>query len=265
MEGADALADPVWGAAPPPWAPGRREETTRVIESREDADRTWCLSEVDIFCDLSEPEMAAIADAAPMRTYTVGEMLFSPPQPCEVLFILKRGRIRVFRVSAEGRALTTAIINPGTIFGEMVLLGQRMYGNYAEALDDATVCVMSRDDVHRLLLSDPRIAARITAILGRRLADLEQRLSDTVFKSVAQRVASTLLTLIPAAPSARPLRPLAGHPQVALTHEQVAALAGTSRETVTKVLRELADRGVLRLGRGRITVLEPDRLRDEAG
>ncbi|MEU2995106.1 Crp/Fnr family transcriptional regulator [Streptomyces griseoincarnatus] len=231
----------------------------------DDADRTWCLSEVDIFCDLSEPEMAAIAEAAPMRTYTAGEILYSPPQPSEVLFILKRGRIRIFRVSAEGRALTTAIINPGTIFGEMVLLGQRMYGNYAEALDDVTVCVMSRDDVHRLLLSDPRIAARITAILGRRLGDLEQRLSDTVFKSVAQRVACTLITLIPAQAPSRTLRPLASHPQVTLTHEQVAALAGTSRETVTKVLRELADRGLLRLGRGRITVLDPDRLRDESG
>lgn len=78
-------------------------------------------------------------------------------------------------------------------------------------------------------------------------------------------VACTLITLIPANPPARPLRPLAGHPQVALTHEQVAALAGTSRETVTKVLRAPADRGLLRPGRGRITVLEPDRLRDEAG
>ncbi|AYV26458.1 cAMP receptor protein [Streptomyces sp. ADI95-16] len=266
VDGADALAAPPWGAAPPPWAPGRREDIGRMRESRhEDADRTWCLSEVDIFCDLNEPEMAAIADAAPMRTYTAGEMLYSPPQPCEVLFILKRGRIRVFRVSTEGRALTTAIINPGTIFGEMLVLGQRMYGNFAEALDDITVCVMGRDDVHRLLLSDPRIAARITAILGRRLADLEQRLSDTVFKSVAQRVACTLITLIPPSPPTRALRPLARHPQVALTHEQLAALAGTTRETVTKVLRELADRGLLRLGRGRITVLEPDRLRDEAG
>ncbi|MET9971407.1 Crp/Fnr family transcriptional regulator, partial [Streptomyces sp. NPDC006356] len=63
---------------------------------------------------------------------------------------------------------------------------QHMYDNYAEALDDTVVCVMSRADVHKYLLSDARIAARITAILGRRLvADLEQRLSDSVFKTVA--------------------------------------------------------------------------------
>ncbi|WP_079085684.1 Crp/Fnr family transcriptional regulator [Streptomyces dysideae] len=168
-------------------------------------------------------------------------------------------------ISADGRALTTAIITPGTIFGEMVLLGQHMYDNYAEALDDAVVCVMSRADVNRLLLTDSRIAARITAILGRRLADLEQRLSDSVFKTVAQRIATTLDTLAASQPPAGPLRPGGRHPQIALTHEQLAALAGTSRETCTKVLRDYADRGLIRLARGRVTVLDIDRLEDAAG
>ncbi|MCP3821597.1 Crp/Fnr family transcriptional regulator [Streptomyces sp. A3M-1-3] len=268
-DSADALASPAWGAAPPPWAPGRREETHAMIDAGTDAagdaDKTWCMAEVDIFCDLNEQEMEAIATAAPMKTYNAGEILYSPAQPSEVLFILKKGRIRVFRVSADGRALTTAIITPGTIFGEMVLLGQHMYDNYAEALDDVSVCVMSRADVHRFLLSDARIAARITTILGRRLADLEQRLSDSVFKTVAQRIATTLTTLTTAQPTAGPLRPGGRHPQIALTHEQLAALAGTSRETCTKVLRDYAGQGLLRLARGRITVLDSARLKDAAG
>ncbi|MCX4671166.1 Crp/Fnr family transcriptional regulator [Streptomyces sp. NBC_01381] len=193
--------------------------------------RNWCLAEVDIFCDLSEQEMAGIAEAAPVKTYGAGKLLFAPTEPCEVLFLLKQGRACVCRVSADGRALTTAIVTPGTKFGEMVLLGQRMYGNCAEALDDVTVSVMTCTDVHRLLLAHPRISARITAILGRRLAELEQRLFDSVFKTVAQRVATTLDTLATAQPSAGPLRPTARHPQIAFTHEQLAALAGTSRET----------------------------------
>ncbi|WP_175408795.1 Crp/Fnr family transcriptional regulator [Streptomyces sp. TRM64462] len=265
-QGAGSLARPAWGAAPPPWAPGRREERSVIINGGEGEDRIWCLSDVDIFRDLSDREKDAIASSAPMKTYAAGELLYVPHEPCEVLFILKRGRVRIFRVSADGRALTCAILSPGTIFGEMLLLGQQMYGNFAEALDDVAVCVMHRADVDRFLLSDARIAARITEILGRRLADLEERLSDSVFKSVPQRVATTLVTLTPhQGPSALPLRPGAKHPQVALTHEQLAALAGTSRETATKVLHQFADRGLLRLARGRITVLKPDRLRDEAG
>jgi CRP/FNR family transcriptional regulator, cyclic AMP receptor protein len=236
------------------------------------AERVWCLTEVDIFRDLSAEEMATIAAAAPMKTYAPGELLYSPHSPVEALFILKSGRVRIFRIAADGRALTTAIIEPGTIFGEMVLVGQHMYDSFAEALDEATVCVMSRADVHRLLLADPRIAARITETLGARLAEMERRLSDSVFKTVPQRIAGTLATLAgqqhrPAPLWSTPLLPgpRSRSPQVALTHGQIAALVGTSRETATKILGEYAGRGLIRLARGRITVLDPAGLRRAAG
>jgi CRP/FNR family cyclic AMP-dependent transcriptional regulator len=209
--------------------------------------KTWCLTEVDIFCDLSATEMDAIAAAAPMRTYAAGELIYSPHNPVETLFI---------------RTLTTAIIIPGTIFGEMVLLGQHMYDSFAEALDETVVCVMSRADVQRFLLSDPRIAGRIAETLGKRLIEMERRLSESVFKSVPQRVASTVATL---ASQQRTFGFRSRDPVVTLTHEQIAALAGTSRETTTKVLGDLADRGVIRLGRGRITVLDRDGIDAEAG
>ena len=260
----EALPQQVWRDQPPPWAPGRREEATQVERAAVIQDKTWCLSEVDIFCDLSPAEMDAIAAAAPMRTYAAGELLYSPHSQVETLFILKRGRVRVFRVSADGRALTTAIMTPGTIFGEMVLLGQRMYDNYAEALDEAVVCVMNRSNVQRLLLSDPRIAARITAILGERLVDMERRLSDTVFKSVRQRIATTLATLAGPPGQERPYAVGSRPAVVALTHEQIAALVGTSRETATKILGEFAGRGLIRLGRGRTTLLDMKRIVAEA-
>ncbi|MCP3821697.1 cyclic nucleotide-binding domain-containing protein [Streptomyces sp. A3M-1-3] len=115
-DSADALGSPAWGAAPPPWAPGRREGTHAM--TADDTDQPWCVAEVDIFCDISEQEMESIATAAPMKSYSSGEILYEPTQPSEVLFIRKKGRVRVFRVSADGRALTTAVITPGTIFGE---------------------------------------------------------------------------------------------------------------------------------------------------
>ncbi|MBE1610006.1 Crp/Fnr family transcriptional regulator [Actinopolymorpha pittospori] len=225
-------------------------------------DKQWCLSEVDIFCDLSAQEMAAIAEAAPKKTSAAGELLYTPGSSDERLFILKSGRVRIFRVAADGRALTTAILQPGTVFGDMVLLGQQMYGNFAEALEPAVVCVMSRADVQRFLLGDPRIAARITQILGARLTEMERRLCDTVFKNVPQRLASTLTML--AGPGRRvSLTPTA--PVVMLTHEQLAALVGTSRETATKALNDLAERGLVRLGRGRITLIDPDGIAAESG
>ena len=222
-------------------------------------DKLWCMSEVDIFCDLDDAEMDAMAQAAPMKAYAAGDLVYTPHQPLETLFILKKGRIRIFRVSPDGRALTTAIIEPGTIFGEMVIVGQQMHDSFAEALDDVVVCVMTKADVRRLLLGDPRIAARISETLGRRLGELEQRLSDAVFKSVPERIAGALVTL------ALSGRPLGRGTQVKLTHEQLAALAATSRETTTKVLGDFAQEGLIALGRGRITILARERLRALSG
>ncbi len=186
--------DLVGGARP--WSPGRREEDVDIERAAAAApDKLWCMSEVDIFCDLDDTEMDAIAQAAPMKTYAAGELLYSPHQPLEALFILKKGRIRIFRVSPDGRALTTAIIEPGTIFGEMVIVGQQMRDSFAEALDDVVVCVMTKTDVRRLLLGDPRISSRISETLGRRIGELEQKFSDAVFKSVPERITGALVTL----------------------------------------------------------------------
>lgn len=266
----DALDRPAWGAAPPPWAPGRREAIARVRRMARDNtvydDRLVMLAEVDIFADLSPAEVEAIGRAAPMRVYPAGSLLYSPHNQVEALFILKGGRIRIFRLSPDGRALTTAIIAPGTIFGEMVLLGQRMYDNYAEALDEALVCVMGRADVNRFLLSDPRISARIAEILGRRLVAMEQQYTDSVFKSVPQRIAATLCTLGERGQGSRRAGLIGGGPvQVALTHEQIAALVGTSRETATKALGEFAEHGLVKLGRGKIYIIDRARLASEAG
>ncbi|MGA9747925.1 MAG: Crp/Fnr family transcriptional regulator [Nocardioides sp.] len=243
-----------------PWSPGRREEDVDIERAASRGpDRLWCMAEVDIFCDLDESEMGALSQAAPMRRYGSGDLVYTPHQPLEALFILKQGRIRIFRVSPDGRALTTAIVTPGTIFGEMVIVGQQMHDSFAEALDDVVVCVMSEADVRRLLLGDPRIATRISETLGRRLGELEQRLSDAVFKSVPERIAGALVTL-----AAGSTGSFGRDVVVKLTHEQLAALAATSRETTTKILGEFADLGLISLGRAKITIHHQDRLRQLA-
>lgn len=218
-----------------------------------DAGRVWRLSEFDIFRDLSPLEMDDIARSAPMREVAMGTLLISPDQASEVLFILKKGRVRIYRLAADGRSLTTAIFEAGQLFGEMVALGQQMEDTYAEALDRCVVCIMSASDVHHLLLSDPRIAARIAESLGARVAELERRLGDTVLKSVPARIASALAAM-------------AGgdRADIRLTHEQLADLVGTTRETTTKVLGDLRDRRLVQLKRGRIVVIDAHGLRQVA-
>lgn len=209
----------------------------------------WCLSEVEIFRDLSAAEMAAIGAQAPMRPMRAGQTIYAPPERAETLYIVKEGRVRLYRVTEDGRTVTTAIAGPGMIFGEMSPLGLHMGGTWAEALEPGVLCVMSRADVRRLLLADPRIALRIAEQLGARIADLETRLTDAVAKSVAERTATTLCTLIDPADGGRSVA-------VRLTHEQLARLTGTTRERTTKALGDLVDHGLVRLRRGRVVVLD---------
>ncbi len=216
-------------------------------------DSHYCLSEVALFRDLSRREMAAMAGAAPMRTVRPRQVVYDPTKPVQVLFIVKTGRFRLYRTVADGRTVTTALPGPGSVFGEMDLLGLQMGGAWAEAVDGGDLCLMSRVDVRHLLLADPRIATRVAEQLGARIAELEDRLTDLTCKSVMERAAHTLCVLagtVPVGTKPDPIR---------LTHDQLAGLVGATRERTTTALGELAEYGLVTLHRGRIQI------RDRAG
>ena len=225
-------------------------------------DKKGYLRDVDIFQDLSADEVEALGRRAPMQTVEAGTIFYSPVDASEVLFILKVGRVRLYHLSADGKAFTTAIIEAGTIFGEMAILGQGMHDSYAEALIPCVLCLMRRDDVKHLLLGDPRIALRITETMGRRLLEAEHRLSDFAFKSLPQRIATLLVTLAEREPPrfARWTRGTS-RPEVRFTHEQLAEMVGTYRETTTKVLNDFRGQGLIELKRGKVVLLDTEALR----
>jgi CRP/FNR family transcriptional regulator, cyclic AMP receptor protein len=243
-----------------PVGPAPRTVTVVTVEPGASPQPVFCLTELEILQDLDVQEMANIAARAPMRALERGSLVWSPADGREVLYIVKSGRIRLVRTGADGRTLTLAVLGTGSLFGQMRLLGQDMRSTSAEAVDDVVLCQMSESDVRALLLSDVRVAARITEGLGRRLADLEQRLADAVLKTAPQRVAASLANLAAAAPTPARLTGPRGR-EVRLTHAQLADLVGTTRETTTKVLGELQSRGVVALRRGTVVVVDLEELR----
>lgn len=209
------------------------------------------LSMVTLFQDLAPEEIERLEQATALLTYRRGQVLYSPEDPAEVLFILKRGEVEISRITLEGKKLVLARLGPGSIFGEMLVLGQRMHRNFAEAVTDCLVCVMTRSDVEKLLLSDPRITRRLVHMLGSRLAEVEDQLEELAFKGVPARLAGLLLRLA-SETDWRGRRVLHG-----LTHQQLAELLGTYRETVTATLNQFRDQGLIEIGRRRVTLLNP--------
>lgn len=219
-----------------------------------------CLNAVELFTDLTADDIAAIDRASPPRTFSSGELVFSQSQPVTALFILKAGRIRVFRVTEGGKELTIAILDPGAVFGEMLLVGQRMYDNYAEAIETSVICQLSVDQVEEHLLSNPKVAVKISRLLGEQVARLEERLTDMALRPLAARAASTLLKIAESEPKSRFSNSLS----VRLTHEQLAGLLGVTREATSKTMSDLASHHLIRQGRGGIIIEDLSGLRQIA-
>src|SRR5579859_5381650 len=119
------------------------------------------LRDIDIFRDLSKHDMEEVQKATLMTTVPRGRIIYRQGDTAEGLFLLKRGRVRLAWYGHGGRKLELAVLEPGTFFGDMPLLGQRMRHADAEALDDCTLCVMSHADIERLVLTRPEVALRM--------------------------------------------------------------------------------------------------------
>ena len=190
-----------------------------------------------------------------MSTCRKGKVFYTPGETGEVLFILKRGRVNLYRINADGKKLVTASVEAGTVFGEMTLVGQGMHDTFAEAAEECTLCVMSRSDVEHLLLSKPRVALRFMELMAGRLREMETRMETVAFKSVPTRIATFLLQL-----ADKESQQIAG-----VSHQDLADMVGTYRETATRILNEFRAEGYIKLGRLNITILKPESLRDIAG
>jgi len=226
---------------------------TQADESpRHDQVKFAHLSESEIFRDLTPNEMQEVARMSAMTTCHRGRVFYEPEQTGEVLFILKKGRVVLYRITEDGRKLVTGTVGAGSVFGEMSMLGQGMADAYAEALEDCTLCVLSREDISRLIGTYPSIAIRMLDRLAARLREAEDRLADVAYRPVQARVANTLLRL-------------AGHDsEIHLSHQDLAEIVGTHRETVTRTLNHFRSEGAVELDRMLIRVVDATRLA-EAG
>lgn len=211
------------------------------------ADKMKFLSELLVFQDLTPREMEDLNRVTTMSTVPKGRVFYRPEEPGEVLFILKEGRVQLYRISPEGKKLVITTLGPHTLFGEMALLGTKMHNTFAEAINDCLICVMSRNDLERLILSKPQVALRILEITGQRLQEAEESLENMAFKGIPARLANLLLRLSDEQESDE---------VTGLTHQDLAESIGTYRETATQVLNDLKARGLIEIGRKRIRLLD---------
>jgi CRP/FNR family transcriptional regulator, cyclic AMP receptor protein len=216
------------------------------------------LTLVDIFEPLSNEEIRAIKWSHLNTSVEKGETFYTPMDLCETLFVLQSGRVRIYRAIPGGHEFTVAVISSGTVFGEMVLTGQRLRNSYAQALEESEVSAMCRADVERLILDRPRVGLQLVHLLSERLATHETRMEDMALKEVPARLANLLLLLV----ENEGLRtPTSYKIPTRYTHQQLGSMIGAKREAVTRAFARLRELGAVNVKRRYVHVEDIETLR----
>jgi CRP/FNR family transcriptional regulator len=220
-------------------------------------DSVELLTRVPLFAELSGAELDHIASVAVPRSFPKGVRVFHEGDHSDACYIVRAGDLRVTREHSDGRAIALATLGPGDIFGELAMLDGGTRSASVETLTDAELLALPAPDVRRVIAAHGDIAAKLIVAITRRLRETNERVARQSFQTVPSRVAGVLAQLI--AEEAIPVE--RSGVTVRMTQADLAQLAGTSRESVSRFLATLERAGVVAVGRGRVTVLEPRRLR----
>src|SRR5919198_3427993 len=221
------------------------------------ADPVELLSRVPLFSELSPGDLDRISRVAVPRSFPAGVRVFHEGDRSDACYLVRSGDLRVTREHPDGRAIALATLGPGDIFGELAMLDGQARSASVETLSDCSLLALGAADFRRLLGEHSQISVKLVAALTRRLRETNERVARQSFQTVPSRVAGVLTQLIAeeTAPEGRT------GVTIRMTQADLAQLAGTSRESVSRFLATLERAGVVSVGRGRVTVLEPRRLR----
>ena len=223
----------------------------------------WYIQNSRMLKHLDERTVEAVARGSALATFAPGEILHEAGDPMDAVTFVSQGRVKVYRLSREGKQQTIALLGPGDAFGEIGLVDRGAQDLYVEALDEVVVCRASRDAFLRLCSRDPALALRLAEAMGEKLQEARERIADFAFRDVRGRVAHLVLTLL------ERQRRLTGSDDVdrivpGLTHRELADLIGTRRESVTVALNALEREGLIRVEDRTLNVVDVAGLREAA-
>jgi CRP-like cAMP-binding protein len=222
--------------------------------------KLWYLENLNLRNILTLEERERLAGTAVMQHVSRKEILYFPTEPSDSIYILKEGKVKIYRLAPDGKEIILSIVNPGELFGELGIAGQQEREEVAEVLEDAVVCRIALKDVKQLMESMPSLTIEILTRLGSRVKKVQTRLESLICKSVEQRIRSLIKEM-----AHDYGRVIAGDPgqieiKLGLTHADIANLTGTSRQSVTSVLGALEKQGLIKHDRRRIYIKDLSRL-----
>ena len=218
---------------------------------------TDVLRRVPLFSDLSEADLQRFAEVAREREYPKNSVILFEDDPGDALYIVSSGQVKVVLIGEDGREVILSVLGDGDFFGEMALIDDEPRSAHVIAMKDSQLLVLRRDDFQAQVEQHPKIALKLLRVLVERLRRADEKIGGLVLLDVNGRVARLLLDMADEGGSARITR--------RLTHHTIAQMIGSSRETVSRAMRELVDRGLIEVSRREIVVKAREALEAMAG
>jgi len=215
------------------------------------------LSSSELFEGLTDAALADLDGRLRAAGFRKGELIYSPYDRGDALYLLEARRVRLYRSAHDGRQLTMAMLDEGEAFGLVPVNGDDLHDAYAEAMSDCVLRVVPAADLERTAAEHPQVAMNLLRSLSQRLRSVEDRLESLAFRGVAARLAGQLLELMDRYGR---VTPQGIRIDERFTHMQLAEMIGTSRETLTKVLNELRESGLIDVRERLVWVLDADAL-----
>ena len=218
------------------------------------------LARVAMFSGLAEKEMAFLARRAVAREYAAGQTIFTEGEPCQGLYVVESGRVRIFKVSVGGREQVLALDGPGASIAELPVFDDGAYPASAAAVTEARLIFVSKQDFRDLCLEHPEVALKVLKVVGGRLRRLVGIIEELSFTTVRHRMAALLLNLAKrgGTSTARGTEFL-----LPATQQEVAAMIGTVRELVSRNLSRLQAEEIILVEGRTVVVLDQRRLEAE--
>ncbi len=217
------------------------------------------LARVPAFSTLEHDDLQRIAEVAVPRTFEPGQAVFREGDSSDTCYVVREGHARAVRSHGDGRTITLATFGPGDIFGELAMFEDERRSATVEAIEPMSVVGVLGPDMRRLMKEHPDIATRLVIALGRRLREMNERLSRQSFQTVQSRVAVALSALVEQEVAAGKD---GTDVLVTTTQAELAQFAGSSRESASRFLAVLERAGVISQGRGRLTVHDAEALKE---
>lgn len=215
-----------------------------------------CIRLVPIFNHLEDGQMDEIAKSAKTMDLKKGEMLFHAGDEDDTLYIVNRGKIRVYRLSDTGKEQLVRFLNPGDFTGEWALFHPgEVHENYAEAVVNTSVCLIKQTDLQKHMVEHPQIALKIISEMSERLRDSEKQTMQVAIEKVESRIISFLADCVEKDAGESPIITLP------MPKKDLASYLGTTPESISRKFTELEKRGLIeQLPRRQIKINDLDEL-----